>query len=73
MKKERELDFIKILDIVNYIEKSKIDVGEVIRLKKSRKTNEYIAVIYYKYLDIYIVNNLYFTNQLKAIDYFNKL
>ena len=73
MQKERNIDNEKLFELIKYIEKNNIETAEILRMKKSKKNGETIHIKYYNYLDVYIVKDKYFTRQLHAIDYFNKL
>lgn len=72
MQIERFIEKNKLFDIINYLKENNIDNGTILRTKTSRSTKKSIKLVYYNYLDLYIVEEQYFTNQLKAINYFNK-
>lgn len=73
MIKLRNLEIEKVSAIINFLKVNNIENGQILRQKISKKDNKKYFVMYFEYLDIYIVNNEIFTNQLKAINYFNKL
>lgn len=73
MQKERNIITEDLKKVIKFLNENNIEKGDVLRTKKSRKDGKEYILIYFNYLDLYVVNENFFSRQLKAIDYFNKL